>query len=399
MILLLFLIIFVASEVAALGIRPAKTTIISEEIKELESTVWVVNDEARDFTVHISVEGEMASYVKFEPEELTLRADDDAKPIYLKVKLPASVPPGISTANIVVEEVIPNRLPGSISAKIVLKHKIVIEGPYPDKYVKTKLNFREQGQEIALISEVENVGRLNIDKIQTTFYVNDRQQNVHTAETEQTSLARNENKLLKATLERDVFELGEFDLSAITTYDDQKIEIVQKLVVGKPEVDVTYFDRYFIANKINQYSLDLQNKWNKPIPNVYVDVEVKKDNQKIDEFRTRSVDLDAEMSQRITDYLDARDKGPGTYTFDLMVNFWNTLRMDQQQFQFESELVSEEEANSIDRTPPVLGQAGRTAGSGGSAASGIWLWIIVGVLIGGLGVLVVYRYIHKNEYE
>ena len=73
-------------------------------------------------------------------------------------------------------------------------------------------------------------------------------------------------------------------MSAVTKYDDQQVEVVKSLVLGQPRVEVTYFDRFFTANKINQYTLDLLNRWNREIKNVFVDVEVQKDDKKIDGF-------------------------------------------------------------------------------------------------------------------
>ena len=68
---------------AALGIRPAKTTIISNEVdvSELDGIFWVVNDGGREFTTSLYVEGEMSEYVTLKEQALTFRADDDAKAV------------------------------------------------------------------------------------------------------------------------------------------------------------------------------------------------------------------------------------------------------------------------------------------------------------------------------
>lgn len=398
-------LLLIVQLVTALGIRPAKTGLAVEEGRDYSGKLWVVNNDQMEFSVDISLEGEMSEYVTLSANELTFRSDDDAKSVGFEVHLPDEVPPGISTAKIIIAQKVASSGENTVSSRIVLKHKIFVQGPYPDKYIEAKLNFHEQGDEIAFVSEVENLGKKDIGSIQTTFYVNDKQKEEHIMETEETSLKRKENKLLRTKLDRSLFELGEFEVSAVTKFDDQNIELIKNLIVGKPEVDITYFDNYFIANKINQYSMDLLNKWNKRVKNVYVDVEVSRDDQKIDEFRTKSTDIEGEMLQRITDYLDAKDKGPGRYTFDMVVNFWSLVRMYQKEFQFESELVSEEEAESLAMAAPLTGGAAAdSAETGDSSSSGspfasILPWIIVGILLGIVGFYVVWRYAHREQYE
>lgn len=386
LIIWLIVLLLTLNLVLALGIRPAKTTVISEESLQSKEKFWVVNNDQQEFSVKVYVEGEMAEYITLNTKELHFRNDDDAFPVSFSINLPTELPPGTSTANIIVEEELLSTDPNVVSSKIILKHKIIVEGPYPDKYIKNKLNFHENGDKIEFVSEVENLGKEDIKKLHTKFYVNDKQQQAHVLETETTPLKTKENKLLKSTLERDLFELGEFEVSAVTTYDDQKIEMVKNLLVGQPKVEVTYFDKYFTAYKINEYSMDLLNKWNQEIENVYVDVEVKKDNQKIDQFRTKSVDIEGLMTERINDYFDAQDKAPGKYTFDLIVNFWNKYRMEQKTFH--GELLTEEDAENL---------VGRAFGDSGSSFVSTLLWLILILILAGITIFVVWRYKQRDS--
>lgn len=382
--------------VSAIGIRPAKTNIFSDEGKDYSNNLWIVNSDGKELTVNIYIEGEMAEYITINKKTLTFRSDDDAKAIDFEIHLPEIVPPGKSTANIVVEEKLKEINPlNVVSSKIILKHKILIEGPYPEKYIKAKLNFHDQGEQIKFVSEVENLGKKDINNIQTTFYVNDKEQKQQVLETESTSLERKENKLLDINVNKELFQLGEYEVSAVTKYDDQKVEIVKSLLVGKPEVDITYFDKYFIANKVNQYTMELLNKWNKKVENIYVDVTVKKDNLEIDEFRTKSVDINGELRKRINDYFDARDKSEGKYVFEMVVNFWNNYRMDQKSY--EIELLTEEGFEGISGGNINAALVGNTAGEGGGT-----FWIIIGILLGVIGILgtyVGYRYKNKDNYD
>lgn len=378
--------------VSALGIRPAKTIINSDETKDFSGNFWVVNGEEREFTTDIYLEGEMAEYVTLKTNTLTFRSDDEAKAVEFEVHLPEQVPPGESTAVIVVEEKLRGNDPKVISSKVVLKHKIRISGPYPDKFIEAKLNFHESDEEIEFVSEVTNLGKEDIDKIQTIFYVNDKQQEEHSLETVEESLDRQENKLLKAKIDKDVFERGEFEVSAVTKYDDQQIEVLKMLMVGKPDIDVTYFDKYFIAHKVNEYTMELLNNWNKKMENVFVDVLVMKDNQQIDEFRTKSLDIEGLLREKIKDYYDARERGEGSYRFDLEVNFWNSIKMEQKKQSFDVEMLTEggyEESNAL--------TGGAVSNSGSSLNTGLWVVIVIlfSIIAGYIG----YRYKNKDRYD
>ena len=397
--------------VTAIGIRPARTTIAVDNYQsnnnengnndiKFDGKLWIVNNDQREFTVDVYLDGEMANFVKLklDDKKITFRPEDEAKEVDFEVKFKKDdIPPGTSIANIVVEERFEGSGDNTISSKVLLKHKINIIGPYPNQYIQGNLNFHEKGNEIELVAEVKNLGKEDLQKVQTTFYVNDKEQKQQELETDTTALKTKETKLLTATIDRDNFDdAGQYEVSAITRYDDQTLELYKTLIVGKPEVEVTYFDKYLIAYKVNQYTMDLLNKWNQQIRNVYVDIEVMKDGQKIDSFRTRSVDIEAEMMQRINDYLDAKDKGPGRYTFEMTVHFWSLVRMDEKKFTFNTDLVTEEDAKRLNLAPPAL--TGAAIGVLGTFST-IAGWLLVGILLGIIGFYVAWRYVNRDKYE
>lgn len=401
--ILMFLMII--QIVSAIGIRPARTNIAVEDFEgdnvKIEGKLWVVNNNQGEFAVDIYEGGEMAEFVKIktDPKRLTFRPEDEAKEVDFEINFKKEdIPPGTSTAFLVVEERFGDPEDNTVSSKLLLKHKITFNGPYPDLYIEGSLNFHEKGEKVELVAEVKNLGKKDIQEIQTRFYVNDKEQKQHELETDPTDLKTKETKLLATTIEKDNFnDAGQYEVSAVTKYDDQTLELYKTLLIGRPEVDITYFDRYLIAYTVNQYTLDLLNRWNQQIRNVYVDVEVLKEGKKIDSFRTRSVDIEAEMMQRISDYLDAKDKGPGEYTFEMTVHFWSLVRMDEKKFTFQTDLVTEEDAKKLNLISPAL--TGAATGSAEGSFSNTAAWVLVGILLGIMGFYVVWRYVNREKYE
>ena len=404
-ILWVLVLLLVLQMATAIGVRPAKTNIAVDEYEgnsiEIGGLLWIVNNNQREFTVDIYEEGEMADLVKIKtnPKKISFRPEDEAKEVEFEIKFnKEDIPPGTSTAFIVVEERFGDQLDNTVSSKLLLKHKITFTGPYPDFYLEGSLNFQEKGEEIELVAEVKNLGKKDIQEVQTKFYVNDKEQKQQELETPAENLKTKETKLLKATIEKDNFNAaGQYEVSAITKYDDQTLELYKTLLIGKPEVDITYFDRYLIAHKVNQYTLDLLNKWNQQIRNVYVDVEVFREGQKVDAFRTRSVDIEAEMIQRVSDYINAKDKGPGKYIFEMTVHFWSLVSMEEKEFTFETDLVTEEDAKKLNLVAPALTGAATSYEKG--AFSNIAPWLLIGILLGIIGFYVAWRYVNRDKYE
>ncbi len=375
---------------AALGIQPAKT-LMESSTAVYSGQFMVINSEQRQFAMKVYIEGSYEPYINLKTTQLRFESSDDSLPVFFDFTMPDKVPPGQTMTYLVVEED-QNEFAEGISSKIIIKHKLVIQGPYPEKYVLPKVNFQEGTSAYRFISEVQNLGQKDIDEVKTTFYLNDKQQQPQVLETSSTPLKTKEDKVLVAEMKKEYLDLGAFEVRAVTTYDDQKVELVSEFTIGKPEVEVTYFTPYFAAGQIDPYSLDLLNKWNKKVKNVFVDVDVKKNNLSIDQFRTKSVDIAGLETERLQDYFDARNKKEGVYSFDMAVNFWNNYRMEKKTFQ--SELLPQDKFDKM----PLAGQA--SSSNVGQSSIGIGIWIAAAfIFLIFCGGYVFYRYTRRQEYE
>jgi len=342
LLVLLFVLAFsyALPPVSAFGIQHTQTEIYSDQTKHFEGEFWIVNDDHENMELEVGVEGALEDYVALEKDKVKFMSSDEIKAVRFKIDIPESLPPGETVTYITVSQKFNADKGNVIESRIMLKHAITVYGPLPDKYIKAKLNFRENNDKVELISEVKNMGKKKISSVKTLFTVNGIEQESPIA-TEEKSLDVHETKLLKAELDRDKFTNGEYKVSAVTTYDGFQVETTKSMRIGKPVVEVVYFDKYFIYNQINKYIMDLENKWNQQIENVYVDVTVLKDNKTIDSFRTPSVNIQGLMIKRVSDYFDATGKPKGEYAFDMVVHFWNTYKMEKKRFY--SKIISPEE--------------------------------------------------------
>lgn len=321
-ILWLLVLLVLTGEALALGLRPAKTTLDFKPDSEAEYSFWVVNNDNLDFKVNIYVEGELGGYIQLKEKTLNFKEDDDAKEVRFKLKLPKSLPSGEVKGNIIVEEVIKEGEENyGFTAKLILKHKLTVNSPYPEKYVEGKLSFEEKEDKINLISEVKNLGTQPIEKIKTRFYVNDNLEELESTETKEESLNAGETKKLTSEISRKKISYGEFNLLAYIIYDNYQLELEKKLISGEPEIEILFFDQYFIHNKINQFTIDILNKWNKRLERVFFDIFVFKEGKQIDQLRTSSFDLEGKENKKVEGYFDATNKELGEYEFNLVANY------------------------------------------------------------------------------
>ncbi len=110
----IIIIVLTLQLAAALGIRPAKTTINSEEIKVYKGTIWVVNNDHQELTISLGPGGEFGQYVKLSKTEISFREDIDALPIDFEIQLPPEIPPGGNSTYIMIEETIPAENYGTV---------------------------------------------------------------------------------------------------------------------------------------------------------------------------------------------------------------------------------------------------------------------------------------------
>jgi len=403
---LLFFLIVLTLSVNAVGIRPASTELSYDLTKQYNATIWVVNNDKISFNAEIKVEGEMSKYVNLQTANLLFQPETEYLPLNFEINLDENIPPGTHYAYITIAQDLLTSEKDVVYSKLILKHKIVIFGEYPDKYIKTDVDYTDLGDKIKIVSEIENLGKEPLNQVYTTFNIQgNSNQSLPNLTTSTSALSSQENTQLSTEVQKKSLGEGEFIVSATTYYDDLEVEVSKKMIIGKPEIDITYFDKYFLSGEINKYTLELLNQWNQQIENVYVDINLLKDNRSVDQFRTRSVDISKFSRKQIQDYLDAREQSPGKYWFEMTVNYWNTYKMDKKTFT--SEFLTESQYKSL---KPASNLAGEAYGNENSKNSDsvyysknnsftIIILIILIIIMFLIGVYITYRYIHREEYE
>ncbi len=261
--LMWILVLLISTQIVlGLGLRPAKTTINFEPNLEKEYQFKIVNNEHKDLDVELEVKGELEDYIELLTKTAHLDRDQEMFYFKFKIKFPKELPPSIMESQIIVTEKLPDvNISGNVFvARLKVAHKIIINIPRPKKYLEAEIDFEENANSIDMKLSARNLGQEDIGALKTTFEVYDNDKKLVSVETSEESLGVNEDKVLSASISKSKVKYGEFNVLASIFYDEYWLELEKNLIRGEPEIEILYFDKYFIFGKINKFTIDLLNK-------------------------------------------------------------------------------------------------------------------------------------------
>lgn len=303
------------ASVSALGIRPAKTTVKPYYNVPQSFSFKIVNNDHKEMDVRIYAEGDFANRIKFKEKILHFTENEEMKQFNFEIMLPHNIPPGSHEIHIIAEEELPNM---SISgntfiAKLKIVHKVYIDIPYPDKYVRADVSYEEDEKSIKFAVNAQNVGSKDVANAESTIGIYENDEEITKTETDKKSIKQGESKVLNAEIDRKDVGEGEFNLVAKIFFDEEILELTKTMIIGKPDIEIVNFDKFFEMGKVNKLDIDLKSDWNKDLNSSYIEVFVFKGDKEIARIKSVTFDMAAKESRRITTYLDAKDINLGEY--------------------------------------------------------------------------------------
>jgi len=171
--ILLIGILFMTSNVLALGVTPGRTTFDFEPGVEKEVAFTVMNSENKDMDLIVLVQGELNQSIALSEVSFKMSASEASKTLKYKVKIPAGLSPGQHMSEVVVIQ-----LPGKsetseafIGAAIGVATQISIFVPYPGKYAEAGFNVigPESDGKITFVIPVISRGNLDLVRVRGTI--------------------------------------------------------------------------------------------------------------------------------------------------------------------------------------------------------------------------------------
>ena len=312
----------------ALGLSPAEKTTSYIPGESKTYTYTIINNEHKDLEIDIYAIGQLAGYIEFEQDNISLSSSEETKKFRFAVNLPPDLAPGENIGKIIVEETILKRKGETgVYAKLRVISKLIVNVPYPDKYITASIEIGDapKDQPIDIITTVTNLGEEDIDQVEAKFGIFDNKTKIEDLDTEARSLSKGETEKLLTSLDTSNYKEGFYSAIATITYDQQELELGRDFKVGDVYVEILDYTKYFIQGKVNKFDIDVENKWNRKIRNAFALIYI----EGFDVLKSLAYDLDPRQIKTIVSYWDTRDVELGKYDSNVTVKYENKTTVKQ----------------------------------------------------------------------
>ena len=211
---------------------------------------------------------------------------------------------------------------GGIAA---IQGRIEILVPYPGKYAEAsfEINDINEGEEANYELSVHNLGTETISvKPKIEIYKEDKSNILLTRNLNQTSLGPKKSLTIIETLSTQNLPPGEYKATATIDYGPI-IEINKTFRIGEFLVEVTDYDYLFEQGKINKFNIEIKNKWNSKINEIFARVSINDEGKFITDFKTVSTSSNPWETKNLTGYFDATNLEPKRYIANIILSYDN----------------------------------------------------------------------------
>lgn len=317
----IFLLILSVSITSAggVGISPAYYKDFFEPGLEKTYTFHSFNTDANK-GINLYIEGDLAPYINLSRTYILGSGEFTAT-----IKLPAQLDkPGVHKISIGAIESTGEITDANIGGVAAIQGRIDIFVPYPGKYAETtfKISNINQGEEAPFEIEIQNLGTqsLEVKPIIEIFKINSTNP-LLTKRLTETEMESKETLTIIDTLNTRDFPPGEYKAIATVDWGKEKTQINNTFRIGEFLVEIIDYNYQFYEGKINPFSIQVQNKWNLEISEVFAEVSITDQGKVVGDFKTISVDTSPWETKNITGYFDTTGLEIKRYTARILLSY------------------------------------------------------------------------------
>ena len=316
-------LVFMSSIVSSIGLAPAsKELLLTKNNFEYEIKIFNPNREKGIYRVDVS--GDFSDYITLSENRIILNENDEFKTIKVYLNLPENydLDGGEYVARIVVGKEAEET--GQVVALMKFASKLILTVPYDGASVNIKVvtpNFiRNTNNNFAI--EVENKGILDAYNCKAIIDLYN-QENVKII-----SLSSEQKNIAPEAKETFLLPWSPNEKNgnylAKTKFTCNNIEIIRenKFKIGSPEISIQNLSvDKFELGEIVKFDLLLSSNWGENIPNVFVNVELLKDDVQVANAKTESVNFGPFKKINVPFYIDTNGIQEGEYVITIKVNY------------------------------------------------------------------------------
>ncbi len=323
----LLLLIICMTSVSALGVTPARTTIGFNPGQEQTVKFTVVNSEYQDLNLLVYVRGDLNQSIRLSETEFTMSRDVESKELSYTFTLPEELSPGQHGAEIVVLQK-PEGASVSeafVGATVAVVTQLVVNVPYPGKYIVGSLNVinAQQNAETKLIVSLASMGREDVSATSAEFTIYDSSNNeVGKFNVNGIGVKSGQRgEIVGSWIAR--VPLGNYIAKAKITYDGSEINLQKEFVVGDETLELQQVNvPRFTLGGIAKFEMLIENKWSEPISGAYAQTQVFKENGDIlADFKSPTYDIPPLNKSTFVSYWDTVGVEEGIYNTSVYMRY------------------------------------------------------------------------------
>jgi hypothetical protein len=316
----IFLFIFLVGFASSLGMSPAKKVLNFQPGKtiEIEYISFAISENTELF---VSVYGYFAPYVTLSKNKL--RGPDS---FILTLNMPEEVDvPGPHRLIVQIEEAVDEELlTSTVGTTVTLRAALIIEVPYPGKYLDANLkthnvnlgepvNFeiylKSHGDEtinVRPLIEIKNEG----GELTDTLILRDR------------ILLSQEKIDLKKTLDTTGYNSGNYVANLIANYGSLVSTDAKEFRIGKLTIDILNYTELIEIGGYQGFYLDIESGWNDKIDGANAEIVLFENSSEKVRFKTSSTSLSPWERKTISGFFDTTPFAPGIYDGNVTVSYF-----------------------------------------------------------------------------
>jgi len=324
--LALVLLIVLASNVIALGITPARTTLDFSPGLEKTVSFSVLNSEQKNANLVVYVQGELNGSISLKETSINMLSSEESKQMSYDIKLPEELSPGLHTAEVVVLQ-LPEKSNNNayVGAALGVATQIHVFVPYPGKYAEADLNIvnAEKNGEATFVIPVVSRGDLDLVNVRANIDIYTKlNEKVATFNTNEISVNSGERKEIVAKWKADV-PIGSYRAVATLIYDGESLTLEKEFSVGSASLELQQISvNDFSLGEIAKIEMLVENKWTEPMQGVYTETEVfNSKGQVMADFKSPTYNIQPLNKVVLVSYWDTAGVKQGQYDANLYLRY------------------------------------------------------------------------------
>lgn len=324
--LVMLMALLLLSPALAIGISPAKFNIDYTQGGEQDLVVRLVNREAEPTRIIIYAQGELEKAITVLEPVVDFAPGEAEKTVRVKVRLPELSTPGQHEGEIVALQLPRNYGEDdqtTVSATAAVISKVVVNVPYPGKYVEPVMFVQEANGKVVFTVSLSNHGKEPVESVAAEIRVlSSTNQELARLNTDSIALPLAGQGKVTSVWDAKV-NPGPYHAIAMVRYDNEMSRVERDFNVGTLKINVASFDvGKFRIGEIAKMLITVKNEWSDDIEGLYADLVIRdKQGHEVITTRSASVNVPALGQVTLTAFWDTNGIPVGNYDAVIVLHY------------------------------------------------------------------------------